>query len=66
MALNTEESKAAAVDIWNVLNALPGHAFGQRAFEKIALTAYRKAVLEKQRRDEDPIPIPDPVADADE
>ena len=55
MALTTEEAKAATVNIWNVLNALPGHAFGQRAFEKIALTEYRKAVLEKQRRDENPI-----------
>lgn len=57
MAINTEEAKAATVDIWNALDALPGHLFGQRAFEKIALTAYRKAVLEKQRRDEDPVPI---------
>lgn len=57
MALNTEESKAAAVDIWNAVDALPGHAFGQRAFEKIALTAYRKAVLEKQRRDENPFRV---------
>lgn len=55
MALTTEEAKVATVNIWNVLNALPGHAFGQRAFEKIALTEYRKAVLEKQRRDENPI-----------
>lgn len=55
MALTTEEAKAATVNIWNVLNALPGHAFSQRAFEKIALTEYRKAVLEKQRRDENPI-----------
>lgn len=57
MALNTEEAKAATVNIWNTLTALPGHAFGERAFEKIALTEYRKAVLEKQRRDEDPIRI---------
>ena len=57
MALNTEETKDATVDMWNVVNALPGHAFGERAFEKIALTAYRKAVLAKQRRDEHPVPI---------
>lgn len=57
MALNTEEAKAATVNIWNALNAWPGHAFGQRAFEKIALIEYRKAVLEKQRRDEDPVRI---------
>jgi hypothetical protein len=57
MALNTEESKAATVDMWNALNALPGHAFGERAFEKIALTAYRKAVLAKQQRDENPMPL---------
>lgn len=55
MALTTEEAKAATVNIWNVLHALPGHAFGQRAFEKIALNEYRKAVLEKQLRDEDPV-----------
>ena len=55
MALTTEDAKTATVNIWNVLNALPGHAFGQRAFEKIALTEYRKAVLEKQRRDENPV-----------
>lgn len=57
MALNTEEAKAATVNIWNVLNTMPGHAFGQRAFEKIALTEYRKAVLEKQRREEHPVRI---------
>lgn len=57
MALTTEEAKAATVNIWNALNALPGYSFGQRAFEKIALGEYRKAVLEKQRRDENPIPI---------
>ena len=57
MALNTEEAKGATVALWNTLDALPGHAFGERAFEKIALTAYRKAVLEKQRRDEVPVRI---------
>lgn len=55
MALTTEEAKAATVNIWNALNALPGHAFGQRAFEKIALTEYRRAVLEKQQRDSYPV-----------
>ena len=57
MALNTEETKAVAVDIWNEVNAKLGYEYSQRGFEKIALKAYHRAVLAKNKRDEDPRPI---------
>jgi hypothetical protein len=57
MALNTELTKAALMDAWDEVNALPGYSFSQRAFEKLALKAYHKAVLEQQRLDAYPVRI---------
>jgi hypothetical protein len=57
MALTTEETKAVAVDIWNQLTAEPPSLISQRAFEKLSLRAYHRAVLAKNKRDEEPRPI---------
>jgi hypothetical protein len=55
MALNSKETKTVLENSWNKVNTNPEYGYGQRAFEKLVLKEYHKAVLEKQRRDEDPV-----------
>ena len=57
MALNTEEIKSVAINVWNRVNSNPGYAYSQRAFEKMAMQEFHKVVLAKQRQDENPVRI---------
>jgi hypothetical protein len=55
MALSSKETKTVLENIWNRVNGNPEYGYGQRAFEKLALQEYHKAVIEKQKRDEYPV-----------
>jgi hypothetical protein len=57
MALTTEETKTALVGAWDEVNALPGHAFGRRAIEKIVARHIDRAIIAKQGAWESPYPI---------
>ncbi len=57
MTLNTEETKAVFVAAWNEVNALPGHAFGRRAIERIVSRQIDQAITAKRGEWENPYPI---------
>lgn len=57
MALNTNETKAVLEAAWHEVNALPGHAFGRRAIEKIVAQHFDRATIAKQAPWDNPYPI---------
>ena len=48
--LNVEETKAVLVSIWHLVNATPNVSYPRRAFERLVLSEFNKAAVQKNMK----------------
>ena len=53
--LTAEETETVLVDLWNQVDAHPELAYGRKAFEKLAPSAFNKAAVAKMAQFDQPI-----------